>query len=274
MRSPISRATRIIRAGSTGWPGGVVGEHVGESDQGRFAVELVAVVALDRAREPAGQPPAAGEDAADERVVDSELAALAVDALLRRLRVAVDLLGVAGVGVDEHELADVVQQRGDEQLVALLEADLARKPLGRPLGGDGVQAEALRRGIPAGDALEEVECRRAGGERLDARRRDAPRRRAARSRSSASWQRWVRFAIRKTAITERHVRLDRGYDVARGGVVLADEPQDAVARLGERGKGLERFEGGRQPSAVALVLARRLRRRGPSRPWDRRQCRF
>ena len=56
------------------------------------------------------QAPAAGEHAADERVVDAELAALAVDALLGRARVAVDLRGVAGVGVQQHELADVVQQ--------------------------------------------------------------------------------------------------------------------------------------------------------------------
>ena len=39
------------------------------------------------------QAPAAGEHAADERVVDAELAALAVDALLGRAGVAVDLRG-------------------------------------------------------------------------------------------------------------------------------------------------------------------------------------
>ena len=39
------------------------------------------------------QPPAAGEDAADQRVVDAELAALALDPLLRRAGLAVDLPG-------------------------------------------------------------------------------------------------------------------------------------------------------------------------------------
>jgi hypothetical protein len=66
-----------------------------------------------------GQVPAAGEDAADQRVVDAELAALVVQALLGRAGRAVDLLRVARVGVHEHELADVVQQRGDEQAVAV-----------------------------------------------------------------------------------------------------------------------------------------------------------
>jgi glutamyl/glutaminyl-tRNA synthetase len=49
-------------------------------------------------------------------VVDAQLAALAVDALLGGARVGVDLLRVAGVGVDEDELADVVEERRDEQL--------------------------------------------------------------------------------------------------------------------------------------------------------------
>src|ERR671932_636340 len=78
------------------------------------------VGALDDRRDGLGQAPAAGEDAADERVVDAELAALAVDALLRRAGVRVELLWIAGVGVHQHELADVVQQRGDHQAVAVL----------------------------------------------------------------------------------------------------------------------------------------------------------
>ena len=96
-----------------------------------------------------GQAPAAGEHAADEGVVDAELAALAVDALLGRARVAVDLVRVARVGVDEDELADVVEQRGDQQRVAVLVADLAGDPVGGALGRDGVQAEALGRRRPS-----------------------------------------------------------------------------------------------------------------------------
>ena len=78
-----------------------------------------AVVALDRGRDRLRQAPAAGQHAADEGVVDAELAALAVDALLGCAGVAVHLLGIAGVGVHQHELADVVQQAGDDQPVAV-----------------------------------------------------------------------------------------------------------------------------------------------------------
>jgi len=58
-----------------------VREHVGQADEGGLAHGVVGVVALDDRRQRLGQPPAAGEDAADQRVVDAELAALAVDAL-------------------------------------------------------------------------------------------------------------------------------------------------------------------------------------------------
>ena len=78
---------------------GVVGEHVGEAHEGGLALRVLGVMALDRRGDGLGQAPAAGEDAADERVVDAELAALAVHALLGRAGVAVDLVGVAGVGV-------------------------------------------------------------------------------------------------------------------------------------------------------------------------------
>ncbi len=88
-----------------------------------------------------GQAPAASEDAADQRVVDAELAALAVDPLLRRAGPAVDLLRVAGVGVHEDQLADVVQERRDHQAVAMLVADLGGDPVGGALGGDAMEAE-------------------------------------------------------------------------------------------------------------------------------------
>ena len=114
-----------------------------------------------------GQAPAAGEDAADERMVDAELAALAVEALLRRARRAVDLAGIAGVGVHQHELADVVQQRGDHQAVAVGVAGLGGDPVGGPLGGERVQAELLGRGVPDAAALEEVEGADARGDRVD-----------------------------------------------------------------------------------------------------------
>ena len=111
---------------------------------------VVGVVALDDRGDGLGQAPAAGEDAADQRVVDAELTALAVDALLGGAGAAVHLAGVARVGVHEHELADVVQQRGDHQAVAVLVAGLGGQAVGGALRGDAVQAEALGRGVPDG----------------------------------------------------------------------------------------------------------------------------
>ena len=114
-----------------------------------------------------GQAPPAGEDAADQRVVDAELTTLAVDALLGRAGALVDLAGVARVRVHEHELADVVQQRRDHEAVAVLVAGLGRETVGGALRGDAVQAEALGSGVPDGRALEEVIGARPRGKRLD-----------------------------------------------------------------------------------------------------------
>ena len=47
------------------------------------------MVAFDHARERAGQRPAAGEHAADERVIDAELSAFTLEAILRGPRVTV-----------------------------------------------------------------------------------------------------------------------------------------------------------------------------------------
>ena len=67
-----------------------MGEHVGQPDERGLAGGVLGVVALDDRGDGLRQAPAAGEDAADQRVVDAELAALAVDALLGRARLAVD----------------------------------------------------------------------------------------------------------------------------------------------------------------------------------------
>ena len=113
-----------------------------------------------------GQAPAAGEHAADEGVVDAQLAALLVDALLGRPGAAMDLGGIAGIGVHQDELADVVQQARDGQAVAVLVADLGGEAVGGVLGGERVQAEALGRRVPDAGALEEVEGAHPRGERL------------------------------------------------------------------------------------------------------------
>ena len=230
----------------------VVRQHVREADERGVALGVVGVVALDRGGDRLGQVPAAGEDAADQRVVDAELAALVVQALLGRAGRAVDLLGVARVRVHEHELADVVQQRGDQQAVAVLVAGGGGEPVGGALDGDGVQAEALGGGVPLLAALEELEglgvgrelVHRLGREHLD----------GADDRVDLAAARGVE------AVGEPHDRdhqgdvgLDRADHVADRGALLGDEREQAVAGLGQRREDLERLEGGGQALAVALV---------------------
>ena len=230
-----------------------MGEHVGEADEGGLTGRVVGVMALDRRGDRARQAPPAGEDAADERVVDAEVAALAVHPLLGRLGVAVDLRRVAGVGVHEHELADVVQQRGDHEAVAVLVAGLGGEAVGGALGGDAVQAEALGRGVPHRGALEEVKRPRLAGERLDGfRGEDLDGLDDRLDAAAAALVELVGHA--QDADDERDVGLDGGDDVGRRDAVGADQPQEAVARLGEGGKCLERLERSSQAAAVALIV--------------------
>jgi hypothetical protein len=205
-------------------------------------------------RDQLGQAPTAGEDAADQRVVDAELAALAVDALLGGTGVAVHLAGIARVGVHEDELADVVQQRGHHEAVAVLVAGLDGEAIGGALGGDAVEAKALGRGVPHGRALEEVEGAGAGGEALD---------RLGREQLDGLDDRLdppARAALDLVGQPEDRdhqgdVGLDGGDDVAGRDPVGRDEAQEAIARLGQGREVLERLEGSRQTTAMALVVA-------------------
>ena len=232
----------------------VVGEHVGQADERGLADGLLGVVTLDDRRDRLGQAPAAGEDAADQRVVDAELAALAVDALLGRAGVAVDLGGIARVGVHEDELADVVQQRGDHQAVAVLVAGLGGQAVGGTLRGDAVQAEALGRGVPDGRALEEVEGAGADGERLDGLGREHLDGLDDRLDLAAGLALDL-VGEAQDGDDERDVALDRGDDLTGRDALGGDEAQEAVARLGERRERLERLEGGGQAPSMALVVA-------------------
>ncbi len=200
------------------------------------------------------QAPAAGQDAPDQRVVDAQLAALTVDALLGRAGVAVHLTRVAGVGVHQHELADVVQQRGDHQAVAVLVAGLGGEAVGGALGGDAVQAEALGRGVPDGRALEEVEGASARREGLDGLRREQLDG-LHDGLDLAAGLALDLVAQAQDADDQGDVGLDGGDDLAGRDALLADDAQQAVARLSERGERLERLERGRQTTAVALVVA-------------------
>ena len=227
-------------------------EHVGEAHEGGVALGVVGVVALDRGRDGVRQVPAAGEDAADQRVVDAELAALVVQALLGRARGPVDLLRVARVGVHEHELADVVQQGGDEQAVAVRVAGGRGEAVGGALDGDGVQAEALGSRVPGLAALEEFEglgVRREpldglGREHLDGGddRLDLPALRGIQPVGQAHH-----------GDDQRDVGLDGAHHVARGGAILGDESQQAIARLGQCREDLEGLEGSGQTLAMTLI---------------------
>ena len=210
------------------------------------------MVALDRGRDRVRQVPAAGEDAADQRVVHAELAALVVQALLGRARRTVDLLRVARVGVHEHELADVVEQGGDEQAVAVRVAGGRGEAVGGALDGDGVQAEALGSGVPGLAALEELEGLGVGGEALDG---------LGREHLDGADDRLDLAALgRIHAVGEAHdgddqrdVGLDGAHDVTRRGTLLGDQREQAVTRLGQRREDLEGLEGSRKSLAVPLV---------------------
>jgi hypothetical protein len=187
-------------------------------------------------------------------VVDTELEALLVQALLGRAGGTVDLRGVARIGVGEDELADVVQQRGAEELVAVLVLHLAREAVGGRLGGDGVEPEALRHQVPAGGALEEVECGGARGERLDALgREDLDRLRDLGDLALLALGSAV--GDPEHGDHERDIGLHRLDHLADRGAILADHPQDPVARLREGRECLECLEGCGEPPAVPFVVA-------------------
>ena len=205
-------------------------------------------------------------------MVDAELAPLGVDPFLGRAGAAVDLRGVAGVGVQQHELADVVQQARDGQPVAVLVADLGGEPVGGVLGGERVQAEALGRGVPDAGALEEVEGAHAVGDRVH----------GLRAQQLDGADGGVDLAVRALRAVgepqhgddQRDVGLDGGDDVGGRDVVLGDDREQPVAGLGQRGERLERLEGQRQATAVALVLvaltgASAQGRPRASSPWRR-----
>ena len=119
---------------------------------------------------------------------------------------------VAGVKAVDDEPADVVEERGDRELVAIREADRAADHVGGVLGGEGVDPEPLRAQVAATVDLEEVEDSGRPGDRQHPGRledfdrlddaRGATRRRAA--------------AIRRTEDGDRQgdVGLDRFDQVA------------------------------------------------------------
>ena len=237
-----------------------MGEHVAEANEGGLADGVVGVMALDDRGDRLGQAPATGEDAADQCVVDAELAALAVDALLGRAGVAVHLARIPRISVHQDELADVVQQRRDHEAVAVLVAGLDGQAIGGALGGDAMQAEALGRGVPHGRALEEVEGAGPCGEPLDGLGREQLDGLDDRLDATAGAALDL-VGEAQNRDDEGDVGLDGGDDVAGRDPVGRDEAQQTVARLGQGREVLQRLEGSRQTTAMALVVASAERRR-------------
>ena len=137
-------------------------DHRGE------AFGVLGVVALDRDREPLRQVPAPRQHAADQRVVDPQLLAFVAEPLLGGARGGVEVDLVARVQAGDDEPADVVEERRRGELVAFGPADGAADLVGGALGGERVDAEALRLQLPAAVGLEEVEARRGAGDRQHA----------------------------------------------------------------------------------------------------------
>ena len=201
-------------------------------------------------------------------MIDSQLPALGHQPLLRRACGAVHLAWISGIGVDQHQLADVVQKRGDHQPVAGAIAQLPAQPVGGPLRGDGVQPEPLGHALPQRAALEEVECASPAGDLAHALWRehvdglDHALHPAAGTRVDPVGQPQHRDS-------QRHVALNRGHHVGRRGRAGLEQAQDLVAGFSQRRKRLQRLECGRQPAAVALVVVALPPRVGVSgRRWN------
>ena len=91
------------------------------------------MVSLDGLGDAGVDAPAAGEDTADEGVVDAELAALGGDPLVRGGPAAVEALRVAGMQAGEDRPADVVQDGGERELVAVADPAEVRNLVGGAL---------------------------------------------------------------------------------------------------------------------------------------------
>ena len=97
----------------------VVGEHVGEADERGVAVDVIGVVSLDHAAIDFGRP--------QRRARTPPTSAWSTPSSRRSRWMRSSGVRaspwtwsrIAGVGVDQDELADVVQKRGNDQAVAI-----------------------------------------------------------------------------------------------------------------------------------------------------------
>ena len=76
-------------------------------------------------------------------MIDAKLPTLLGDPLVRGCAAAVEALGVAGMKPRQHRPADVVEDRGEGDLVTVPESAELGDPVGGPLHVEGMQAEAV-----------------------------------------------------------------------------------------------------------------------------------
>ena len=243
-----------------------MGDHVGGRDHRREAVGVLGVMALDRDRDPLRQVPAPGQDAADQRVVDAELVAFVAQALLGGARDGVEVDLVARVQAGDDEAADVVQERRDGELVAFGPADGAADLVGGALGGERVDAEALRLQLPAAVGLEEVEARRGAGDRQHAgglqhvdRLGDA---------ADAAGDQAAAVGEAQDRDRQGDVGLDRFDQLADAGGLGGRGGDHPLARLDQDREALDRLEGVGEPAARSGRAAGAVGLRGQVRDCD------
>ena len=220
------------------------------------ALGLLGVVLLDGLGDPLVQAPAAGQDAADQRVVDAQLAALGVDAVVRGAAAAVEALGVARVQAGEDRAPDVVEDRGQGELVAVAVPDHLGHAVGGVLDGEGVEPEGIGREGEVAVPVEEVVgggrahdgLDGAGSEALDGvgDAADAP---AGGQLAGGA----------DDGAGQADVGLDDARDLVGRGAA-GDELQRLVARLLERGLALSLVERGCEDASTALAARGRLGR--------------
>jgi hypothetical protein len=124
-------------------------------------------MALDGFGDAGMDAPASGENPADECVIDAELAALLGDPVVGCGTATVEALGVARMEASEDGTAEVMEDRGQGQLVPVADSADLGDPVRGPLHGEGVQPEAIRGEGEAPVAVEEVVGGRGAQNRLD-----------------------------------------------------------------------------------------------------------
>jgi hypothetical protein len=100
-------------------------------------------------------------------VIDAEFAALLGDPVVGGGPAAVEALGVARVQARQNRPADVVEDRGQGQLVAVADAAQLGDPVRGALDGQSVQSEAIGGEGQSPVAIEEVVGGRGAKDRLD-----------------------------------------------------------------------------------------------------------